>query len=75
MKSLKEKWEFISVHIWLLMSSYGIMYACLSFMEDMNVLHNYKENYPWVKGVLAILFGILFYLIIGLPHLNGGRNR
>ena len=36
---------------------------------------NYKENYPWVKGVLAILFGIIFYLIIGLPHLNGGRNK
>ena len=45
MNSLKEKWEYISVHIWLLMSSYGIMYACLSFMEDMGI-YNYKENYP-----------------------------
>ncbi len=71
----KETWEFICVHIWLIMSSYGIIFALLSFFEDIGIFINVKNKYPWIKGVLSICFGLLFYKIVGLPHLNGTKNR
>ena len=27
-------------------------------------LDNIKTNHPWIKGILAILFGIIFYIFI-----------
>jgi len=71
----RESWEKISLHIWLIMSSFGIMFAVLSFCEDLNILDKNKQNNPWVKGVLSVLFGMIFYVCIGLPHLNGAKNR
>ena len=71
----KENWEFISLHIWLIMSSYGMIFAVLSFFEDIGFFQEIKLEYPWIKGVLSLFLGILFYIIIGLPHLNGAKNR
>ncbi len=73
--NIREKWDCIALHTWLIMSSFGIMFALLSFFEDMGCLSNIKMDYPWVKGLISIFLGLLFYLIIGLPHLNGARNR
>lgn len=70
-----QNWDTISLHIWLIMSSYGIMFAVLSFLEDLGYLTDIKIKYNWIKGFLSILFGFLFYLIIGLPHLQGAKNR
>mgnify|MGYP005670646063 CR=1 FL=1 len=70
-----QNWDTISLHIWLIMSSYGIMFAVLSFLEDLGCLTDIKMKYNWIKGFLSILFGFLFYLIIGLPHLQGAKNR
>ena len=72
---ITEKWDCIALHTWLIMSSFGIMFALLSFFEDMGCLSNIKMDYPWVKVLISIFLGLLFYLIIGLPHLNGARNR
>ena len=71
----KENWEFISLHTWLIMSSYGIIFAVLSFFEDMGCLHEIKSEYPWIKGLLSLFLGLLFFIIVGLPHLNGAKNR
>lgn len=70
----KQIWENISLHIWLITSSFGIMFAVLSFFEDLGILSSIKQNYAWLKGILAILFGLLFYIGIGLPHLKGAKN-
>lgn len=70
-----QNWENISLHIWLIMSSYGIMFAVLSFLEDLGCLTDIKIKYNWIKGFLSIIFGFIFYLIIGLPHLQGAKNR
>tara|TARA_Y100000591_G_C21747393_1_gene652756 strand:+ start:233 stop:457 length:225 start_codon:yes stop_codon:yes gene_type:complete len=74
MTNIIKNWDFISVHIWLIMSSYGIIFAVLSFVEDLEGLA-IKNEYPWIKGVLSIFLGLIFYLAIGLPHLNGARKR
>ena len=72
---IQEKWEWFALHTWLIMSSYGIIFASLSFIEDLGCLTDIKSNYPWIKGVSSIFIGILFYFVIGLPHLNGAKKR
>nr|QFG74457.1 MAG: hypothetical protein [Megaviridae environmental sample] len=57
-------------HIWLYLSSYGIIFALLSFLEDIIELEKIKKDYPWMKGTLAIIFGFIFYLIVGLKQLE-----
>ena len=68
-------WSHITLHVWLIMSSFGIMFAVISFFEDIGILSSIKENYAWLKGVLAIFFGMIFYISIGIPHLDGAKNR
>ncbi len=75
MVKIKQKWECISLHTWLIMSSFGIIFASLSFFEDLGLLSNIKYDYPWLKGTMAIFLGFIFYLVIGIPHLNGAKNR
>lgn len=70
-----DRWNNITVHIWLITSSFGIIYALLSFMEDLNLLNNIKYNHPWVKGLISIFVGLFFYFVIGLPHLDGAKKR
>lgn len=67
-------WNCISLHIWLIMSSYGIIFAVLSFIEDIGGL-SIKNQYSWVKGLIAVILGLLFYIIIGLPHLYWGKKH
>lgn len=70
---LIQNWDYISLHTWLIMSSYGIIFALLSFVEDLGGL-TIKNQYPWIKGVLSIILGFIFYLGIGIPHLNGAKK-
>ena len=70
-----ETYNQISLHIWLIFSSYGIMFAILSFLEDLGCLDQIKEKYVWFKGVLSILLGLVFYRIVGLPHIKVSQNR
>ena len=70
-----KNWEYISLHTWLIISSYGIMFACFSFLDDLGCLSDFTRNYKCIKAFLSIFLGFLFYLIIGLPHLNGAKNR
>ena len=72
--NLKNKWSYISLHTWLFLSSYGIMFAILSFIDELGGLEKIKNNRPWIKGLMAIFLGIIFYLVIGLKHLEGAKN-
>ena len=72
--TFKERWESLALHTWLILSSYGIIFALLSFIEDLGILHKLKSEYPCIKGIIAIFIGLLFYLFIGLPHLNGAKT-
>ena len=66
-------WDCFALHIWLILSSYGIMFAILSFFEDVGCLDKIKK-YPSLKGIIAFFAGIIFYIVIGLRHLEGGKK-
>ena len=68
-------WDCFSLHTWLLLSSYGIIFAILSFFEDIGYLDKIKKNNPSSKGIIAFGVGIIFYIFIGLRHLEGGNKR
>jgi hypothetical protein len=70
----QEKWDWFALHTWLILSSYGIMFALISFIDDMGGLNNIKTDHPWIKGIMAILLGMIFYISIGLRHLEGAKR-
>ena len=47
--------------IWLLLSSFGIMFAILSWFQESGLLDNELGS---KKGLLSVLFGILLYIFI-----------
>ena len=75
MSKLQQKWYIFSLHTWLILSSFGIIFAILSFLEDIGFLSEMKIKFPWIKGLIAIFLGILFYIFIGLSHLEGVKLR
>ena len=79
MDEFKEKWNIFAVHTWLIMSSFGIMFAVLSFIQDLEkITCGLGEfdviKYPWIKGILSFFLGIIFYFVIGIPHIYGARK-
>ena len=46
---------------WLLLSSFGIMFAILSWFQESGLL---ASEMGAKKGLLAVLFGILLYIFI-----------
>ena len=44
--------------IWLFLSSFGIMFAILSWLQESGLI---AENLGPVKGVLVIIFGVPLY--------------
>lgn len=52
------------LYIWLWLSSYGILFAILSYLDEMKLLPINRPIY--LKGLMAIFLGtLLFYFI---PH-------
>ncbi len=46
---------------WLYISSFGIMFAALSWLQEAGVLSNTSG---WWKGGLSVFCGIVLYLIV-----------
>ena len=61
--SYQDKWDYFSL---IIMSSYGIMFAILSNIDE---LYDFNKEYYWLKGIIAIVFGLIFYIFIGFRHL------
>ncbi len=49
----------IKKEIWLLISGFGIMFAVLSWLQESSLLSN---ELGWLKGLYALITGILLYL-------------
>jgi hypothetical protein len=49
--------------IWLLLSSFGIMFAVLSWIQESGLLESYFENEN--KGVVAVITGSILYYFLG----------
>ena len=56
--------------IWLILSSFGIMFAVLSWMQEAKLIPSTEEMGIW-KGVLALLTGFVLYGTIA-HNITGG---
>ncbi|MBJ23258.1 MAG: hypothetical protein CMB64_01175 [Euryarchaeota archaeon] len=56
--------------IWLILSSFGIMFAVLSWMQEAKLIPSSEEMGLW-KGVLALLTGFVLYWSIAY-NITGG---
>ncbi|CAI8260809.1 MAG: Uncharacterised protein [Methanobacteriota archaeon] len=54
--------------IWLILSSFGIMFAVLSWMQESDLIPD--EMGPW-KGFLALLTGFVLYGVVA-HNITGG---
>ena len=68
-------WDCFALHTWLILSSYGIIFAILSFFEDLGYLSSIKDKNPELKGILSLCIGIIFYILIGIRHLYGANRK
>jgi len=48
--------------IWLFLSSFGIMFAIISWIQESNIIPETITLGP-LKGWIALLFGIILYII------------
>jgi hypothetical protein len=55
---------------WLVASSFGIMFAVLSWMQEAGILPPADELGAW-KGLFAVLSGLGLYLVVA-RHIPGG---
>jgi hypothetical protein len=44
--------------LWLWVSSLGVAYAIISFLNDINI---FNHNYPFKKGIWAMVLGSFIY--------------
>jgi len=51
----------IKKEIWLFISSFGIMFAFLSWFQESNVIPNVIDL-GWLKGLVALITGLILYL-------------
>ena len=49
--------------IWLLLSSFGIMFAVFSWMQESNLIAA-ADTLKWQKGLYSLLTGIILYYFI-----------
>ncbi len=47
--------------IWLFLSSFGIMFAILSWFQESGLI---DSDLGFKKGLLAVLFGLVLYLFL-----------
>mgnify|MGYP001357227124 CR=1 FL=1 len=52
--------------VWLYLSSFGIMFAVLSWLQEGGLL---PDDMGWYKGLLACAFGAVLYM--ALPRAMG----
>jgi len=61
------------LYIWLWLSSYGISFAILSYLDEMKLLPINRPIY--LKGLMAIILGtLLFYFIPHNLEIKGKNN-
>ena len=62
--------EFDQELLWLWVSSFGVIFAFLSFMTEVN----YFKNTPsYKKGIMSIIFGSLLFYILPYQIYKGVR--
>lgn len=59
---------------WLILSSFGIMFAVLSWLQEANIIPPSTELGPW-KGVLAVLTGLILYWLVARDITDGPGDK
>ena len=49
--------------LWLLLSSFGIMFAIFSWMQESNLIAG-VDILKWQKGIYSLLAGVILYYFI-----------
>ena len=49
-------------NIWLFISSFGIMFAVLSWMQESNILAS-SDQIGYLKGLYAIISGFVLFIL------------
>ena len=49
--------------LWLLLSSFGIMFAIFSWMQESNLIAG-VDTLKWQKGIYSLLAGFILYYFI-----------
>ena len=60
------------LEFWLFISSFGIMFAVLSWLQEATIIPNASEMKAW-KGVLAVVTGAVLYWVVA-RNMTGGAN-
>ena len=74
-------WSHWRRELWLLLSSFGIVFAIFSFLQDTDILdhtflcpYNEEEGCrlrrPWIKFMLACVLGAILYFVVAREHDN-----
>ena len=58
---IKEEKDKYKNMIWLYISSFGVMFAILSFFNEIGL---YKNNPTYLKGVLTLITGSILYYFL-----------
>ncbi len=58
--------------VWLVASSFGIMFAVLSWMQESSLIPPANEIGAW-KGVLAVITGLVLYWFVA-RNIPGGSG-
>ena len=58
---IKEEKDKYKNMIWLYISSFGVMFAILSFFNEIGL---YKNNPKYLKGVLTLITGSILYYFL-----------
>tara|TARA_B100001113_G_C20558542_1_gene383601 strand:- start:232 stop:405 length:174 start_codon:yes stop_codon:yes gene_type:complete len=48
--------------VWLILSSFGIMFAIISWMQEALIIPSASEL-NWRKGLYALISGLIIYLV------------
>ena len=46
---------------WLLLSSFGIMFAILSWFQESNII---SDDLGFYKGLIALILGIILFFVV-----------
>lgn len=52
-----------------------LLIICITYLAELELIDALLDHGKWAKGVTALLLGFVYYIFIGLRHLDGGRRH
>jgi hypothetical protein len=74
MKPKSPEYRARLLFFWLVLSSFGIMFAVLSWLQEANIIPSSAELGAW-KGFLAVLTGLILYWLVARDITGGPGDK